>query len=189
MFGWFMSASACRSDSKRAMTSLVSIPHLMSLSATRAADRMPLLGLVDDAHAALADLAEEPVGADLLGNRGLRLGGASPEPSSCPTTSPRRDPRRIERQRIAAVEAGVGFQQRCDFFPQRGIVAAFAQQEFGTFLGGQFHRSHEEFEGAAFVVRGSHDAPPSSRANQVRANCQRRRTVMTLVSSATAISS
>ena len=34
MLGWFMRANACRSDSKRANTSFVSIPHLMSLKAT-----------------------------------------------------------------------------------------------------------------------------------------------------------
>src|SRR5436190_1714065 len=35
MFGWSMSASACRSVSKRAITSLVSMPNLMILSGTR----------------------------------------------------------------------------------------------------------------------------------------------------------
>ena len=34
MFGWFINASAWRSASKRAMTSRVSIPALMTLSAT-----------------------------------------------------------------------------------------------------------------------------------------------------------
>ena len=34
MFGWSISASACRSASNRAMTSRVSMPGLMILSAT-----------------------------------------------------------------------------------------------------------------------------------------------------------
>ena len=53
--GWSISASACRSASKRATTSRVSMPSLISLSATRAADGLRLLGLVDDAHAAFAE--------------------------------------------------------------------------------------------------------------------------------------
>ena len=35
MFGWSISASAWRSASKRAMTDFVSMPSLMTLSATR----------------------------------------------------------------------------------------------------------------------------------------------------------
>ena len=35
MFGWSISASACRSASKRAITCRVSMPGLMILSATR----------------------------------------------------------------------------------------------------------------------------------------------------------
>ena len=35
MAGWFISANACRSDSKRATTSRVSMPDLISLIATR----------------------------------------------------------------------------------------------------------------------------------------------------------
>ncbi len=34
MFGWFIKARAWRSDSNRATTTLVSIPHLMSFRAT-----------------------------------------------------------------------------------------------------------------------------------------------------------
>ena len=64
MFWWSIMASACRSASKRAMTWRLSMPGLMILSATRAADRLGLLGHVDDAHAPLADLLEELVRAD-----------------------------------------------------------------------------------------------------------------------------
>ena len=64
MFGWSISASACRSASKRAITCRVSIPGLMTFSATVPLDRLGLLGHVDDAHAALADLLEQLVGAD-----------------------------------------------------------------------------------------------------------------------------
>ena len=44
MFGWSISASACRSASKRAITCRVSMPGLMILSATRRLDRLGLLG-------------------------------------------------------------------------------------------------------------------------------------------------
>ena len=46
-----MSARACRSDSKRATTSLVSMPALMSLRATRRRTGSMLLGQLDLAHA------------------------------------------------------------------------------------------------------------------------------------------
>ena len=73
MFGWSISASACRSASKRAITCRVSMPGLMILSATRRRTGCLLLGHEDDAEAAFADLLQQLVGADdrarLLGNR------------------------------------------------------------------------------------------------------------------------
>ena len=63
MFGWSISASACRSASKRATTCRVSMPSLMTLSATRR-DRLALLGHPDRAEAAFADLLEQLVAAD-----------------------------------------------------------------------------------------------------------------------------
>ena len=64
MFGWSISASAWRSASKRAMTSFVSMPELDDLERDAAAHRLLLLGHVDDAAAALADLLQQLVGAD-----------------------------------------------------------------------------------------------------------------------------
>ena len=64
MLGWSISARAWRSASKRAMTSSVSMPGLMTLRATLAADGLVLLGHEDDAHAAFADFFQELVGTD-----------------------------------------------------------------------------------------------------------------------------
>ena len=63
MFGWSISASACRSASKRAMTCAVSMPALMTLSATCRRTGSRLLGEPDLAHPAFADALEEAVGA------------------------------------------------------------------------------------------------------------------------------
>ena len=64
MLGWSIRASACRSASKRAMTCFVSMPGLMILSATLRRIGCALLGHVNDAHAPLADLFQQLVGAD-----------------------------------------------------------------------------------------------------------------------------
>ena len=64
MFGWSMSAKACRSASNRAMTLAVSMPRLDDLERHPAADRVLLLGHEDDAEAAFADLLNEFVGAN-----------------------------------------------------------------------------------------------------------------------------
>ena len=66
MFWWSIIARACRSASKRAMTWRLSMPGLMILSATRRRTGSLLLGHVDDAHAALADLLEELVRPDAV---------------------------------------------------------------------------------------------------------------------------
>ena len=64
MLGWSISARACRSASNRATTCLVSIPGLMTFRATLRRTGCGLLGHVDDAHAPLADLLQQLVGAD-----------------------------------------------------------------------------------------------------------------------------
>ena len=56
MFGWSISARACRSASNRAMTCLRVHARLDELQRHLALDRLGLLGHVDGAHAALADL-------------------------------------------------------------------------------------------------------------------------------------
>ena len=65
MFGWSIMARACRSASNRAITCCVSMPGLMIFRATLRRTGSRLLGQVDDAHAALADLLQQLVGADL----------------------------------------------------------------------------------------------------------------------------
>ena len=65
MFGWSISARACRSASKRAITCRRVHARLDDLQRDAALDRLGLLGHVDDAHAAFADLLQQLVGADL----------------------------------------------------------------------------------------------------------------------------
>ena len=64
MFGWSMIARACRSASNRASTWRLSIPGLMTFSATLRRTGVLLLGHVDHAEAALADLLQQLVAAD-----------------------------------------------------------------------------------------------------------------------------
>ena len=65
MFGWSISASACRSASKRAMTCAGVHARLDDLQRHLAADRLVLLGHEDHAHAPFADLLQQLVRADL----------------------------------------------------------------------------------------------------------------------------
>ena len=65
MLGWSISARACRSASKRAMTCRLSMPGLMIFSATLRCTGSALLGHVDHAHAPFADLLQQLVRADL----------------------------------------------------------------------------------------------------------------------------
>ena len=80
MFGWSISASACRSASKRAITSLRVHARLDDLERDLAADRLLLLGHVDDAEAAFADLLQQLVGADdragAFGDGANEIGGS-----------------------------------------------------------------------------------------------------------------
>ena len=64
MFGWSIIARACRSASKRAITSRVSMPGLMIFRATLRRTGSRLLGHVDHAHPAFADLLQELVRPD-----------------------------------------------------------------------------------------------------------------------------
>ena len=76
MFGWSISARACRSASKRAIDLPRVHARLDDLQGDLAADRLRLLGHVDHAHAALADLLQQLVRADdragALGDRRRR---------------------------------------------------------------------------------------------------------------------
>ena len=65
MLGWSISASAWRSASKRAMTCLRVHAQLDDLEGDLAADRLVLLGHVDHAHAAFADLLQQLVRAEI----------------------------------------------------------------------------------------------------------------------------
>ena len=64
MLTWSISARACRSASKRAMTWRLSMPGLMTFRATLRRTGCGLLGHVDGAHAPLADLLQQLVRAD-----------------------------------------------------------------------------------------------------------------------------
>ena len=64
MFGWSISARACRSASNRAITSRLSMPGLDDLERHLAADGLLLLGDEDQAHTPLADLLHQLVRAD-----------------------------------------------------------------------------------------------------------------------------
>ncbi len=64
MLGWSIRARAWRSAPNRASTWRLSMPALMSLSATVRRTGCGLLGHVDRAHAPLADRLEELVRAD-----------------------------------------------------------------------------------------------------------------------------
>ena len=71
-----MIASAWRSDSNRPITSFGVHPELDDLQCDAAADRMLLLGEVDDSHPALAKFLEDPVASDAFGHsRGVARGG------------------------------------------------------------------------------------------------------------------
>jgi hypothetical protein len=59
MFGWSISASACRSASKRAITWRVSMPGLMIFQRDPPADRRAALAMKTDAHAPFADLLKQ----------------------------------------------------------------------------------------------------------------------------------
>ena len=64
MLGWSIRARAWRSASNRASTWRESMPGLMILRATCARTGSSCSAMIDDAHAAFADLLEQLVGAD-----------------------------------------------------------------------------------------------------------------------------
>ena len=65
MLGWSISASACRSASKRAMTCRVSMPGLMTLSATLRRTGSVCSAMKTTPMPAFADLLQELVRPDL----------------------------------------------------------------------------------------------------------------------------
>ncbi len=112
MLGWSIMARAWRSASNRATTCFVSMPGLMIFSATLRRTGCGLLGHVDDAHAALADLLQQLVGADDRARALQRL-------------------RRFDRERwrgCGRLEEAVGIlidlEQALDALEQGGIRAA-----------------------------------------------------------------
>ena len=126
MFGWSIIARACRSASKRAMTWWLSMPGLMILRRDLAADRLLLLGHVDDAHAAFADLLEQLVRADDRAGalRDRRFTGRAA---------------RFDRWCRRLLHEVAGFvdrlQQAVDLRSQVGVVAASLVQVSGSFTG------------------------------------------------------
>ena len=114
-----MSARAWRSASKRASTSRVSIPGLMSLEGDTPDQRLALLGEVDQAHAAFAQGREDGVGTELRPRR---------QRDACLTRETlglegRR--RRLEKRlRLRLLR-----QQRFHLAPQRGVVRAGLRQK------------------------------------------------------------
>ena len=123
MLGWSISASAWRSASKRATTWAVSMPGLMTLSATRRRTGCLLLGHVDDAHPPLADLLEQLVGADELPGR-LDRGRWGDQVG-----------RRCGRGFEEAPGLEVGLDQPLQAATQPLVLAAGAGQERGACLG------------------------------------------------------
>ena len=116
MLGWSIIARAWRSASKRATTCLVSIPGLMTFRATLRRTGCDLLGDVDDAHAAFADLLPQLVGADDVTRA---LGEA----------------RRFDRDRRwrhgeleEAARLGIAGEESLDAPPQLGIAASLIQE-------------------------------------------------------------
>ena len=140
MFGWSISASACRSASNRASTAFESIPALMSLTRDPPLDRLGLLGHPDRAHAALADLLRAACTGRQNESRLLReiLGGEWPgvpgvgriasEPAGCS-----RKPGSLAWASRASRRAGLG-------------VAGAGRVEVGRPLGrgGEFHGVRED---------------------------------------------
>ena len=87
MFGWSISARACRSASKRAITCRESMPALMILSATSRLSGSHLLGHEDGAHAPFADLLQQLVGADLRARTHAAGWSISPQAAGSRETS------------------------------------------------------------------------------------------------------
>ena len=85
MFGWSIIASACRSASNRAMTSLVSMPGLMIFSATRrrtGSAARPSRPCPCRLRRASAGAVRADTGADILGGDGM-VGGRRLDGPAC----------------------------------------------------------------------------------------------------------
>ena len=146
MLGWSIRARACRSASNRATTSLRVHPRLDDLQGDFAADGFSLLGHVDHAHAAFADLLQELIAADhragALGHGGHVKGGGDAAW------------RRFEEARLFVVHP----QEHGDAVEECGIVAAnLAQVVVANFR--RFNATGH-FEDGLFVEQlGAHGIP------------------------------
>ena len=143
MLTWSIIASAWRSASKRAMTWRLSMPGLMTLSATLRWTGSRLLGHEDGAHAAFADLLQQLVRAD---NRAGRFGGHGRIESRC-----------WFKQRLIQKTARciVRLEQALDLSPQAGIALASTIQKRGAFgRGFLFDGCQEDFIGLHCVDSG-----------------------------------
>ena len=105
MLGWSIMARACRSASKRAMTCFGVHARLDDLQGHLAADGLGLLGHVDDAHAPLADLLQQLVGADRRA-RAARSARAGPTVAASSSRATVEEARRPARGRRAAPRPG-----------------------------------------------------------------------------------
>ena len=145
MLGWSIRASAWRSAPNRASTWRLSMPALMSLSATVRRTGCGLLGHVDRAHAPLADRLEQLVRADdragghqwgLIHGRNLDADGRRFEETACLIVGP---------------------QQDLHLRPQLRIVGALAKDEvIALGRGVDLHSPVEDgFHPVGFAVHGS----------------------------------
>ena len=162
---WSISARAWRSASNRAMTWAVSIPGLMTLSATCAPDGRLLLGHEDDAHAALADRLQQlvrpdasarPLG-DRPGRRPAGRGAGDRSPRMLESTAPGLD--RVDRaDRPTARGAAEGLDAAAEF----GVAGAGVLE-----VGGALRRV--AFSSAvAKIVSSLIDGPRSSDRRRYR---------------------
>ena len=121
------------------MTLLVSIPSLMTFSATATFDRLLLFGHVDHAAAAFADLLEQLVAADLVTGLFRRLKFEPDRGLIC---------RRGNRRQVVGLV--VGGQQRVQPLAQGFVITAFAFQESDT-LAGRFSEGQRKQSRFAFL--------------------------------------
>ena len=132
MLGWSIIARAWRSASKRAMTWRGVHARLDDLERDLAADRLLLLGHVDDAHAPFADLAErrygpirEP-GPSAIG----RCGGGRRRRDAPAVSGPR--PRFPGRRRRAGRPPARGRREALDAAAELGVAGAGALEVGGA---------------------------------------------------------
>ena len=128
MLGWSISASACRSASKRATTCGVSMPGLMTLRATLRRTGSLLLGHEDDAHAAFADLLQQLVRPDAAAGPFVKRGS-----STVDRAAPGADPENRRRHRVRPAElqpVAAARHRQPRFSPVPGEHRSLAQREY-----------------------------------------------------------